>query len=167
MTRITPHPRNPRHLRLDRPLPEFDEKFGLTLLRVAVRNFDAVFVLLEMLADSIGDEDRPVSSTGATDGNRHIGLPLLLVLGKEKVDEVIDVVEKLVRRLVRIHIFDHGRVHARVRLKFRYKVGIRQETDVENEVRVDRNTVFESEADQRYEKMLGLLFLEQTHGMLP
>src|SRR5262249_22973922 len=103
----------------------------LTLLGVAMRNFDAIIPILKMLGDRVRNEYRPMPPARAANGDGDVGFAFLLILRKKKVDEAINVIEKLYSRFMRVHVLDDGRIGARIRFQIRNKIRIRQESDVE------------------------------------
>src|SRR5215813_8979522 len=103
----------------------------------------------------------------AADGNGDVGFAFLLVLWKKKVDELVHMIEELPCRFMRIHVLDNLWIRAGKWFQVRYKIRIRQKSNVEYQIRIDRNAVLESKADKRYQKMLRLLFFEKPHRVLP
>ena len=113
-----------------------------------------------MFTDGIGNEHRPVPASGTADRNRYVGFALFLVLRKKKIDKSIDMIEEFVSDLMRVHILDNGGIIACVRFQMRNKVRIRQEPDIENQIRIDRYAILEPEAHQRDQQMLRFLCFE-------
>ncbi len=89
---------------------------------------------LEMLSNRIRDENRAVAPAGATNGNGDVGLPFLLVLRNEEVEEALQSAEELAGLRLVVHELDDSRILSCQGLQVRYEVRIRQETNVEHEI---------------------------------
>src|SRR5688572_27369126 len=118
------------------------------LLAVPMRNLDSIFLIFEMTADCVCNEDGPMPAACAADGNSDVGFSFLLILRKKKVDESMHVLEELVRRIMGFHVFGDIRVGARERLQVRNKVGIRKKADIEDQVGIDGDAILETETYQ-------------------
>src|SRR5689334_18390175 len=108
-------------------------------------NFDPVISAAYMACDRVCDEYRAVPAAGTANRYRHVRLALLFILGKQEIDERVDVIEELVCRFVGIHVLNDRRIGARVRLQMRDEVRIRQEPDVEDQIRIYGNAILEPE----------------------
>src|SRR5215475_3754077 len=108
------------------PAVRYDESANhrcmLTLLGVAVGNFDAIVPIHNMLPDSVGDEYRSMPPASATDRNGDIGFAFLLILRKKKVDERVYVIQKLPGLVKRVHIFDDAGMRSRMRFQIRHEI---------------------------------------------
>src|SRR4051812_8571193 len=99
----------------------------------------------EPLSERLGDRNRTVASPGAADSDRQVRLPLVDVLRNEELQEVEGVVQEFMRgaRFVQV-AYDFG-VTSRMRAQRRDEMRIRQEPHVEQQIRVHRDTVLETE----------------------
>src|SRR5215203_1573546 len=101
----------------------------------------------------LGDSDRTMTAARASYANGQVRLSFADVLRHQKFQQVQRVLEELVRRFGAIEILEHLRVAAGMRPELRDEVWIRQEPDVEQQVRIHRNAVLEAEAEDRDDKL--------------
>src|SRR5712691_7828630 len=80
---------------------------------VTMNNLHIVSLLLQLLAEALGDDHAAVTAAGATDGDRQIALHLFLVLRNEIRHEVAQPrVERFVLRLL-AQVFDDLGIESR------------------------------------------------------
>ena len=132
-----------------------------------MRHFHPVASIAQMLADGIRNEYRPMPTARTANRKSDVRLALFFILRKQEVDERIHVLQKIPRLVVRIHVVDNRLIGPGVRLQVGNEIRVRQKADIENQIRVDRNAVFESKTHERHEQMLRLPLLKQPDGMLP
>src|SRR5205814_5988767 len=91
----------------------------------------------------------PVAAACAADGNCDVGLAFPLIFRKKKIDKNLNSPEKFTRQRVRLHVLDNVRIGSGESFQLRHEIRIREETNIEHQIRIDRNSVFESKADER------------------
>ena len=89
---------------------------------------------LEMLSNRICDENRPVTSAGASNRNGDVGLPLFLVLRNEKVEKSLQPAQELASFRLGVQELDHARILSCQGLQVRYEMRVRQEANIEYEI---------------------------------
>src|SRR5258708_3483346 len=71
------------------------------------------------------------------------------------------------RRIMRVHVLDDAGIGSVIRFQMRDKVWVGQESDIKNQIRIDRHAVLEAETHKRHQEVLRFLLLEYPNGMLP
>ena len=89
---------------------------------------------LEMLSNRICDENRPVTSAGASNRNGDVGLPLFLVLRNEKVEKSLQSAQELAGFRLGVQELDNARILPCQDLQVRDEMRVRQETNIEHEI---------------------------------
>src|SRR6187200_3082099 len=77
-------------------------------LHIAMRHLDAPSGCFEMLCDNVNDECGSVPAPHAANGDGHVGLAFLFILGNQIVEKSAKAAEKTLRVILRIHVFDDG-----------------------------------------------------------
>src|SRR6266545_770028 len=104
---------------------------------------------LEKAPELLDEAHRAVASPRTADGDGQVRLALALIRGQEKREQILEPPEQLPALLVLQDERAHPLVAPVQRAQLVDEVGVRQEADIEHEVRVDGNAVLEPEGDQR------------------
>src|SRR5215211_6923921 len=126
------------------------------LLDIAVDHVDEqVRAAREVTGQVLAHHDRAVAAARAADADCQVRLALLLV-GRQQVVEQRHQASVEVGDAVRaFHVLHHLCVLARELAQLRLVVGVRQEADVEREVRVARRAVLEAEGEEGHGQLAG------------
>ena len=102
------------------------------------------------------DADAPVLAAGAADGDDEVCFSLVEIIGQQERQQVLDLGRKVQRLLIFEDKIPHRLVQPGLMLELRDIIGIRQETDIEDQIGFQRQPVFEPEGDDAH-----------VHRMLP
>src|SRR3990172_3514874 len=105
---------------------------------------------LEERAELFDEDHRPVPPSGASDGDGQVGFPLALVERQQESEQVLQPVQQLAAFPVLEHEVPHRRVLPVEEAQLVHEVGVGEEADVEDQVRVVRDPVLVAEGDQRH-----------------
>src|SRR3990172_9233436 len=105
---------------------------------------------LEERAGLFDEGHRPVPPSGASDGDGQVGFPLALVERQQESEQVLQPVQQLAAFPVLEHEVPHRRVLPVEEAQLVHEVGVGEEADVEDQVRVVRDPVLVAEGDQRH-----------------
>ena len=103
----------------------------------------------QVASDLLGNDHRPVASTGASEGDCHIGLSLLEGLSQQKFQERSEVPKVGPGRLLPEDKTGNAPVLPRKGPEGTDKIGIREKTDVQDHVCLQGEAVAVSEGDHR------------------
>src|SRR5512146_642846 len=97
---------------------------------------DAVFLSAQGARQALGHVYRSVAASRAADPDREIALALLLVSRQQVFEEFYQTGEERPGLRVLLDVGRHGRILARLRLQLGHEMGVREETDVEQQVEI-------------------------------
>src|SRR5437870_12920634 len=112
-----------------------------------VREFGPVALARQSLADLLGQRDRAVTPTGASNRHGQVTLPLANVMREEIKEQVHEPRDEFLRLREARHEAANGSVPAGLALELRNVVGIGEKAHVENQVCVWRNAEPKPEGD--------------------
>src|SRR3954466_13036267 len=121
----------------------------------------------EVFSNGIGDEYGSVPPTRTTDRDGHVGFAFLVVLRNQVVEKSAQMAEKSFSFSLGVHVLDNRGIGAGEAFQVRYKVGIRQEANIEYQIRINGHAVLESKTHEGYQQMPPVQFLEQRQRLLP
>ena len=104
---------------------------------------------LEERAELFDEDHRPVPPSGAAQRDGEVRLALALVERQEEGEQVFEPVHELAALRVFQDEFPHRRVATVEGAEGVHEVGVREEADVEDQVRVVGDPVLVAEGDQR------------------
>src|SRR5258708_30206189 len=104
------------------------------------------FEASQSLLDGLGDHDRPVAAAGAADADSQVRLPFRDILRNQEPQQVERMFEELMGRAVFLEERADLAIAARMGPELRPEVRLRQEADIEKQIRVYRDPMLESEA---------------------
>src|ERR1700750_312484 len=136
---------------------------------VPVRALHSITGFGQALADLLRDHHRAMLAAGASKAYREVALSFLNVVGQQEEQQLGRLVKELLGLRKLAHILCHLRVLAGQRPELRDEVRIRQKTHIEDQVRLERDTVLVTEADERNHQVLAVarvatLELAQNEG---
>src|SRR5690606_23835560 len=114
------------------------------LIDVPMRD-PTTFPFAENPGKMLRDGHRTVFSPRATDPHHQLGFSFPMIMGKEERQKIRQLVDELLGLFPFHHVLVHIRILSGVRAKGFHIVGIGKKTDVEDQIHVDGNPVFESE----------------------
>src|SRR5262249_15194936 len=120
-----------------------------SLLHVPMRHASMLLVAVEMFTDLVRDGHRAMSATGTPDRDGDIALALALVERHQEIEQFAKSANGLTRLLALIQVFDDRLIVAGQVFQFRDEMRVGQETHVQDQVGVQRDPIFEPEADDR------------------
>src|SRR4030095_5616385 len=120
-----------------------------SLLHVPMRHARMLLVAVEMFTDLVRDGHRAVSSSGTPDRDRDVALALALVERHQEIEQFAKSANGIPRLLALFQVFDDRLIVAGQVFQFRDEMRVGQETHVEDQIGVQRDPVFEPEADDR------------------
>src|SRR5215470_15524170 len=120
-----------------------------SLLHVPMRHARMLLVAVEMFTDLVRDGNRAMSSSGTPDRDGDVALALALVERHQEIKQFAKSANGVPRLLTLIQVFDDRLIVAGHVFQFRDEMRVGQETHVEYQVGVQRDPVFEPEANDR------------------
>src|SRR5262249_45085550 len=120
-----------------------------SLLHVPMRHARMLLVAVEMFTDLVRDGHRAMSASGTPDRDGDVALSLALVERHQEIEQFAESANGLPRLLALIQVFDDRLIVAGQVFQFGDEMRVGQETHVEDQVSVQRDPVFEPEADDR------------------
>src|SRR5215813_1094978 len=118
-------------------------------LHVPMRHARMLLVAVEMFTDLVRDGHRAMSSSGTPDRDGDVALAFALVKRHQEIEQFAESANGLPRLLALIQVFDDRLIVAGHVFQFGDEMRVGQEAHVEDQVGVQRNPVFEPEADDR------------------
>src|SRR5262245_25328006 len=118
-------------------------------LHVPMRHARTLLVAIEMFTDLVRDGHRAMSSSGTPDRDCDVALALALVERHQEIEQFAKSTNGLPRLLALIQVFDDRLIVAGHVFQFGDEMRVGQETHVEDQVGVQRDPVFEPEANDR------------------
>jgi hypothetical protein len=109
----------------------------------------------EPLGEELGDHDAPVIAAGAADCDREPRLALLDVRRDREVEELLEEVEEAAGHRLAQDVVADLLGHAGERPQLRHVIGVGDEPDVEDQVRLERHSELVAEADQLHGELVG------------
>src|SRR5262245_23149808 len=120
-----------------------------SLLHVSMRHPRMLLAAVEMFTDLVRDGHRAMSASGTADRDGDVALAFALVKRHQKIEQFAESANCLPRLFALIQVFDDRLIVAGQALQFGDEMRVGQEAHVEDQVGVQRNPVFEPEADDR------------------
>ena len=118
-------------------------------VNVAVNVYRAHTLGLEILRQGRGDGDAAVPSAGTADSDRKTELSLLQIQRQQEVQQILHLFHKGARLDAVKNILGDRPVETGERAQLLQIEGVRKETHVEHQIRVQRHPVFEAESLHR------------------
>src|SRR5215212_1575304 len=106
-----------------------------------------VVALAQLPGDPVRDSDRAVSATGAADGDRQVLFALRDIGGEQELEQRHQAAVELAGLGARLDVLADRLVEPGQRTQLVDVMRVRQETDVESEIRVERRAVLEAEGE--------------------
>ena len=114
---------------------------------VAVAFGDIAAQSRDIFCQIMGNGYRAMATAGAAHGDDQLRPSLLPVLGQEEIQQWGETAEKFISLFRMKHIVPHRRVQPVEGLQLRDVVGVGQEADIQHQVGLRRQTVFEAEGE--------------------
>ncbi len=127
-------------------------------LHISMRNTSLMSTGLEVLEEGVGDGHRAMFATGASDRHGDIAFALALIKRHQVIEQIGDSAGRLLDLFALIEVFENRLVISRQLLQFWNEVRIGQKPDVEEQIRIQWNSEFETEAEHRDLGLSGLIF---------
>ena len=106
--------------------------------------------------DGFGEGDAAVLTAGAANGNGEVAFAFLLIEWDEKVEKIVDFFKKIAGVRVGEDVIGDGLIASGEGGEFGDEEGIFEESGVEDEIGVGRESFFEAEADDGDGEGMGL-----------
>src|SRR5579871_540260 len=119
------------------------------ILTVAMHNFDAVSGATKVLANILGDHYRTMLPSGATKGDGEVALSLVDVVRQQVHQQIGNARDEFAGLREGSYVFRHAWIASGERPKLGHKVRIGQEAHIEEEIRILRHALAETEAHAR------------------
>src|SRR5690348_4679636 len=129
-------------------------------LDISVRYLGGEAALLEGFFDLLGEHDGAVFAAGATESNRQIAFAFANVVRDEVGKKALNAAEKFAGLRKRTDVLLDLGILAGIAAKTRDEMGIGQETDVENEIRIRGNAKLVAETHDGHEHRTLVRILE-------
>src|ERR1017187_2040454 len=121
-------------------------------LQIAMPDFGRMPFAMQRPANHFRERGRAMAPAGASQGNCEITLTLPNVMRDQIRQQALDATEKFSRLRERTNVSRDPRIFAAEWPEARDEMRIRQKPHVENQIRIGRNAVAESEAYNRYQQ---------------
>ena len=119
-----------------------------------------------MVVERGRDSHAAVVPAGAADGDGETYFALLNIQGQQKVQHILNLLHEGARLLIAEYIFRHRPVKPAQRPQLVNIEGVRQAPCVENQIRVERDTVLVAEREHRHVQSTPLAFGREQREQL-
>ena len=116
----------------------------IVFLQVAVLKRGRIACRRKGFCHMMGDEYRPVHTSGAADSDDKLALTLSYVLRHQEAQEIIQLLQKFVGHFMTVYKLSHRRNCAALMLQLIKIEGIRQEPHIKYQICIVRNPIFKT-----------------------